>query len=184
MKRVTFFFNLIFTTSSPNAGWFTRLISWLFMYFTRGIVSHTAGVFDIYGMRMTVGAESDGVSWIPLKKFTEKNRIVCSLVPKVNYDKLKPAFVKLMKEYSDAKYDYRSVGVGFLKYVLSLPVKWLKKLLSKREVNCTELYIKYLQYADFNCVRYLDPKLSSAPDLMNMCLRSNEFDIVFYYKRK
>jgi hypothetical protein len=177
-----FFFNLIFTTSSPNASWFSRLISWLFRFFTKGNVSHSAGIFDIYGMRMTIGAESDGVSWIPLSKFVETNKIVYRLSPipdKIDIDKLESAFIKLMQEYSDAEYDYSSVGVGFIKYVLK-PIYWFEQFLSDKKVNCTELYIRYLDYAGFKCVKGLSVETTSAHDLMVACVGSGEFSSISY----
>jgi hypothetical protein len=180
-----FFFSLIFTTSSPNAKWSTRLVSWLFRLFTRSPVSHVAGIFNVGGIRMAIGAEPDGVTCIPLNKFLETNMIVyriCPVSSKIDLDRLESAYEKLLVDFGDSKYDYPAVGIGFLKYVFSLPVKWLEKFLSKKKVSCTELYIRYLEYAGFKCVDGLSRETTSAYDLLSACLESGEFTSTSYSK--
>jgi hypothetical protein len=118
-----------------------------------------------------VGAEGDGVRWIPAKTFQKKNeyKAVYKLKPKISeYKALAAALVWLEETYTDAKYDGSgAIAIGVknrLKHIWHWFGRWWRSHLSKNAVICTELVLRVLQRLGW--LTDLDPELTEAPKLL------------------
>jgi len=154
-----------------------RILSKIIRFITRSKVSHAWIAFDdtTLNMRMVLQAEAWGFEVRPWERWCHENTLVGEFIPVGN--DLTQAFVFISK-YLGTKYDYDSAAiVGFF----DLLKKWFKVkfTISPNEnpskLMCSEAVIRFLQYADYVVVRYLNPETTSPGGLYERILMSAEF---------
>lgn len=154
-------------------SWISKFILWG----TRAKVdiSHSLFMLDILYFsgsdlkrRFTVGAEGDGVRWIPAKTFDKKNELKALYEVIVDHQMLEDSLVWMEETYSEQPYDAAgAIAIGVknrLRFLWRWIGRWWRSHLSKNAIICTELVLRTLQR--MGLLLELDPELTEAPKLL------------------
>jgi hypothetical protein len=154
----------IFFSYSESFFW-SGFIRW----WTMADISHGGFIASFKGgdkwYDFVVGAEAAGVEFIPLHVFKRKGNIIRYLY-EPRFD-LWPAFHQLWQVYGGADYDYGAAGtLGIQGRLPSIWSRWGKvlrrALVDEKDVMCTELIIRGLQWAHTVTASKLDPETTNA----------------------
>jgi hypothetical protein len=165
---------------STSDHWYSKVILW----FTNSKISHTFLAIDLFGARLIIGAEAWGLDWRTKARFEKDNTI--KLVVKPIALPVEPSFAWLIRTYAGAAYDWGSAGATGVKSKFRIIWKyiagWFKKWPKEDALMCEEVSTKLLQHAGFNSVEKVDASTTSAEALMQIILKSPEFEVVWKAK--
>jgi hypothetical protein len=133
---------------------------------------------------MSLGADGDGVRYLPKGLFQRSNDVVAEFEVIGNQLHLRTAMEWLENNYGNAKYDFWSAGaIGFLtrmKLLWRLIGKWYRLHFSSEKVTCVELMIRLLKRAGYKAVEGLDTEVTKAHELMlALYEHPKEFNLTF-----
>lgn len=175
--------NLCIGFSTSNS-WISKIIRW----FTNSKISHCFVAVDLFGARLIIGAEAWGVDWRTKARFEEKNQIKVVLKPKAL--PIDNSFGWFVHEYAGASYDWGAAGATGIKAKLGrwwkLISHWFAKWPKDDALHCEEVPYKILEHAGYNIVQTLKVSTEapssdyiSAEQMMQACLKSPEFDVIW-----
>lgn len=160
---------------STTNSWTSKLIRW----FTNSKISHSFVAINLFGARIIIGAESYGLDWRTKARFEQKNSIKAVYKPIAL--PVQDSFAWFVREYAGAAYDWGAAGATGIRAKLGALWKyikgWFTSLPSKDRLMCEEVPTRLLQHAGYTTVKDIDPELTSAEVLMQLCDRSSEFKL-------
>ena len=164
--------NLMIGFSSSH-GWLSGMIRW----FLKSRISHTFLSIDTFGARLTIGADEGGLNWCEVSRFKKTNQVMLVLRPRQNIDTVFDWFVQ---KHAGAEYDWISAGIGGIrtriKWMWYWFKHWLRKGVKKESLNCAEVTGLLLERAGYPFAVGLDTEITTAQELMFMCLRKENRD--------
>lgn len=165
---------------SQGQDFTSKIVRW---FIRSKYLSHTVGNFKIFEADIIMESSDKGVDFAPASYFIQHNSVEAVVRPisgaLSTEEGLETHLTWLINNYGNASYDWLAAGsIGIfsrIKWLWQMVGWWLKRHLSKKAVQCTELWVRLLQHAGYVAVSGVNPDMVDPLQLLKYLALSSDF---------